>query len=128
MFAVLTRGAARPKHSSMATDPRYIAFGEAMAIRRKKLKLKQSDLAARVGMSRASIANIERGRQNVQLHHACDIAAALGLSQIDDLLPLEEKPSLEDQSLMLSDEVSARAKAQISDLIANAIATARPRS
>lgn len=113
----------------MATDPRYAAFGEAMAVRRKKLKLNQATLAARVGLSRASIANIERGRQNVLLHHACDIAEALGLSQVGDLLPAEAKTSLEDQSLTLSlDTVTARGKSQISDLIATALATAKVKS
>ena len=113
---------------SMGTDPRYVAFGEAMATRRKKLKLNQAQLASRVGLSRASIANIERGRQNVLLHHACDIASALGLSQVGDLLPIEAKPTLEDQSLALSHVVSSKAKAQISDLIANALASVQAKS
>lgn len=108
----------------MATDPRYVAFGEAVALRRRKLKLKQADLAARVGMSRASIANIEAGRQNVLLHHAFDIAAALQLSRIDELLPAEPRISLEDQALAVSEDVSPKAKAQISGLIANALAAA----
>jgi transcriptional regulator with XRE-family HTH domain len=123
----LTRRPARFKHPFMAIDPRYELFGEAMAFRRRQLKLKQSELAGRVGLSRASIANIECGRQNVQLHHAYDIAAALGV-QVADLLPPDVKPSLEDQSLVLSDAVSPKAKAQISDLIANAVASAQARS
>ncbi len=110
----------------MSNDPRYIAFGEAMALRRDKLKMTQAELASRVGLSRASIANIERGRQSVLLHHACDIAAALGLSQVGDLLPVVSKPSLEDQVLALSETVSPKAKAQISDLIATAFAKAKP--
>ncbi|WP_354298062.1 helix-turn-helix transcriptional regulator [Phenylobacterium koreense] len=109
----------------MVTDPRYLDFGEAMALRRDQLKMTQAQLASRVGMSRASIANIERGRQNVLLHHACDIATALGLSQVGDLLPLDGRSSLEDQSLVLSDTLSPKAKAQISDLIANAVAQGR---
>ncbi|WID95165.1 helix-turn-helix transcriptional regulator [Bosea vestrisii] len=112
----------------MSNDPRYTAFGEAMALRREQLKMTQAQLASRVGLSRASIANIERGRQNVLLHHACDIASALGLSQVGDLLPVESKPSLEDQVLALSEAVSPKAKAQISDLIATAVATAKAKS
>jgi len=120
----LTRGPAQVKHPFMAIDPRYLTFGEAMAFRRRQLKLKQSDLAARVRMSRASIANIERGRQNVLLHHACDIAAALQLARVDDLLPAEPRASLEDQVLAVSADVSAKAKAQLTDMIANALAAA----
>ena len=61
----------------MGIDPRYDAFGRAVALRRDQLGMTQAQLSARVGLSRASIANIEAGRQNVLLHHACDIAAVL---------------------------------------------------
>jgi len=54
----------------MNPDPRYQQFGEAMALRRQELDMTQADLAVRVGLSRASIANIERGRQSVLLHQA----------------------------------------------------------
>ena len=112
----------------MTIDARYMAFGEAVALRREQLKMTQAALALQVGLSRASIANIERGRQNVLLHHACNIAAALGLSSVGDLLPVEAIPSLEDRSLALSESVSAKAKAQISGLIASAMATTKARS
>lgn len=112
----------------MSTDPRYKDFGEAVALRRDKLKFTQADLAARVGLSRASIANIERGRQNVLLHHACDIAAALGLGQVEDLLPAGAKPTAEDRLLAVSGPVSDKAKAQLNDMIATAMAAARVRS
>ncbi|PBB84540.1 helix-turn-helix transcriptional regulator [Mesorhizobium sp. WSM3876] len=109
----------------MTSDYRYPAFGRAVSIRRDQLKMTQADLAARVGMSRASIANIEAGRQSVLLHHACNIATALGLATVADLLPATGKATLEDQALALSDDLSARAKAQISDLVAGALATAK---
>ncbi len=116
----LTLAAAHIKQLLVTPDPLYRAFGEAVAIRRERLKMTQADLAARVEMSRASIANIERGRQSVLLHHACNLAEALGFASVADLL--------EDQSLTLSDDVSARAKAQISGLIASALASAKARS
>lgn len=109
----------------MATDQRYLAFGQAVSIRREQLKMTQAGLAARVGLSRASIANIEAGRQSVLLHHACNIAAALGFASVADLLPRGGSATLEDQVLALSDDVSPRAKAQISDLIAAALAKAK---
>ncbi|HWQ86878.1 helix-turn-helix transcriptional regulator [Brevundimonas sp.] len=112
----------------MAADPRYSAFGEAIALRREQLKMTQAELSRRVGLSRASIANIERGRQNVLLHHACDIATALGLSQVTDLLPVQARPTVEERALTVSGPVSARAHAQIQDLIANAIANAGVKS
>lgn len=38
-------------------------------------------------MSRASIANIERGQQNLSLHLVYRLTQALGLSDVNDLLP-----------------------------------------
>jgi transcriptional regulator with XRE-family HTH domain len=107
----------------MSDEAIYQAFGRAVATRRKELNLTQTALAARVGMSRASIANIESGRQNVLLHHAYSLASALKFSKISDLLPTQPKPATqEDLDMILSDEtVTARGKAQITDLIASAL-------
>ncbi len=109
----------------MAIDPRYGIFGGAIAKRRVQLKLTQTALAARVGLSRASIANIEGGRQNVLLHHALDIVEALSLNQVGDLLPAAPRTSLEDQALVLSEPVGPRATLQINDMIATALASTK---
>ncbi len=108
----------------MSDEAVYKAFGKVVAMRRKKLDLTQAELAARVGMSRASVANIESGRQNVLLHHVYSLATALEFSKISDLLPPQPRPeSHEDFDMILSDEtVTARGKAQITDLIATALA------
>ena len=47
----------------------------------------QEQVAAAIGVSRASLANIEVGRQRVQLHHLYAIAAALDLDSPAVLLP-----------------------------------------
>jgi transcriptional regulator with XRE-family HTH domain len=108
----------------MAEDAIYKTFGRAIATKRKRLNLTQAELAGRVGMSRASVANIEGGRQNVLLHHVYSLAAALKFDRISDLLPALSKPSTEeDFDVILSDEnMTARSKAQINDLIASALA------
>lgn len=46
----------------------------------------QMDLAKSVGLSRGSIAHIEKGTQKVFLHHAYQLADALELESIHELL------------------------------------------
>jgi len=59
----------------------------------------QTQLAAQIGISRASLANIEAGRQQVLVHHLFDIAQALDIESLDTLLSpkkikrLSKKPS-----------------------------------
>lgn len=125
MFVTLTFGDCRCKQSAMTDDAIYEAFGSALATRRKEMGLTQAALATRVGMSRASIANIERGRQNVLLHHVYRLAEALEIARISDFLPVQLKQAKRDQpDVPLSgDSVTARGMAQINDLIETALAT-----
>lgn len=69
----------------------YRSFGRRVAGRRSALTLTQAQLAARIGVSRASIANIERGQQNLSLHQVYRLTEALGLSDVTDLLPRMER-------------------------------------
>lgn len=55
--------------------------------RRKQLKMTQEELANRMATSRAALANIETGRQNVLVHQLYSFAKHLGL-RVEDLLPL----------------------------------------
>ena len=75
------------------TDQTYIAFGRSVRTRRDQLRLTQADLAARVGLSRASIANIEGGRQAVLLHQFLALADALSASPMD-LIPSKSAANL----------------------------------
>jgi transcriptional regulator with XRE-family HTH domain len=65
----------------------YKIFGRRVAARRAEMRLTQLELAGRVDLSRASIANIERGHQKLTLHIVYRIAAALGLKDPWELLP-----------------------------------------
>lgn len=67
-------------------DSVYRAFGRAVANRRKRLEMTQLDLAKLVGLSRGSIAHIEKGTQKVFLHHAYQIAEALEIGSVHELL------------------------------------------
>lgn len=65
----------------------------------------QLQLAGQVGLSRESIANIEGGRQQVLLHHALDIARALGVT-LAELAP-DTLPS-PDFTALVKDETAER--------------------
>ena len=49
--------------------------------------MKQVEVAAQIGLTRASLANIEKGRQKVMLHQIYRIAEALKIESIVDLIP-----------------------------------------
>lgn len=55
----------------------YVLFGEAVAALRADIGMTQQMLADKLGYSRASIANIETGRQRVLLSDVFDFAKAL---------------------------------------------------
>lgn len=105
----------------------YGLLGEAVSVRRKKLGLTQAALASKVGMSRASIANIESGRQNILLHHVYTLAAALELPNIASLLPsLDAVAPLEEVEMKLTGEgVTDKQRAQLMSLAKSAM-TLRP--
>lgn len=72
--------------ANMKSELLYQHIGTTIKQKRKTLKWTQEELARRMAMSRAALANIETGRQNVFVHQLYSFATALGLS-IEDLLP-----------------------------------------
>lgn len=56
----------------------HVAVGARIRMLREVLDLTQTDLAQRVKMDRASVANIETGRQRMLLHTVEVFAIALG--------------------------------------------------
>jgi transcriptional regulator with XRE-family HTH domain len=70
------------------TDQIYATLGRSVRTRREALRLTQADLAAKIGLSRASVANIESGRQAVLLHQFLALAEALTVPPMD-LIPSE---------------------------------------
>ncbi len=74
-------------------------------------------------MSRASIANIESGRQNVLLHVAYALAEALEYSDVSELLPATERslsPAFLDEPVSGAD-LTAQDRLLISDLLNTAL-------
>src|SRR5574342_274955 len=56
----------------------YIEVGRRIRAARAEAALTQAELAARLGMTRSSIANLEAGRQRIPLHQFVVIATNLG--------------------------------------------------
>ena len=87
----------------------YAELGRRLHQARTKAQLTQAELAERAGMSRAALANIERGDQRMATHQLVAIAAALG---IEPAILLPKAHSLADrvehalQEAGLPDEVA----------------------
>ena len=72
----------------MESDDIYKEVGRNIRRYREGARRTQEQMAAEIGMSRASLANIEAGRQKARLHHLYAIAEALDLDSPAVLLPL----------------------------------------
>lgn len=67
-------------------DAIYLAIGSRMRDIRLTTRITQAAVAAEAGLSRQSVANIEKGRQRFMVHTLLDIARALGVDAVS-LLP-----------------------------------------
>ena len=65
----------------------YRAFGQTVAARRRALGKTQIEVAQKLGLSRASLANIERGEQRVFLHQILAFVDALELDSAHEIVP-----------------------------------------
>ncbi len=99
-------------------------FGHRVRTARQRKPLKPKELAALVGLSRSSIANLEAGRQRVPIHIIWKLSAALGLP-VDQLVPdvqFLKKTSRRLVSGMLGQEprlrtMSADSRAKVRDFL-----------
>lgn len=97
---LLTSGRPPWDHQAVHTDqPFYSAVGRKLCQQRERCGLTQEDLAGKVGLTRTSITNIEKGRQRVLLHTFIDIVSALGVLPVD-LLPVPSAPSQQIEELL----------------------------
>lgn len=75
-------------NESMDVGHIYRALGDKVRRLRNGAGRTQAQLAAEIGISRASLANMETGRQQVLVHHLYAVANALDLDSPATLLPL----------------------------------------
>lgn len=92
-----------------------VAFGSAVAMRRDQLGMTQAELSGLTGLSRASIASIEKGRQNVLLHHVYDLAQALRFRHVGDILPA--RPPSQGKGVELRVTQGAISKREAADVL-----------
>ena len=99
----------------------YRHIGALIRSRRKKFKprLTQEKLANRIGISRASLANIEIGRQTVPVHQLYAFAEALDLSPSDFLLPANDTEARGEWDERMPDDLKPLQKDQIARLLAD---------
>jgi transcriptional regulator with XRE-family HTH domain len=81
-------------------DALYREFGRSLRTAREAADLTQKDVAERVGLSRTSVTNIERGSQHIALHQLFLLADAVGV---------EPSALLPDGDVALEQLVPARA-------------------
>jgi transcriptional regulator with XRE-family HTH domain len=103
--------------SRMQPEFIYKAIGERVKARRRTLGWTQEQLAPRLGMSRASLANIETGRQTVLVHQLYRFAEALEMSPAD-LLPMPQGAAVASTAteLPLPDDLNPQQRRQIAKL------------
>ena len=80
--------------SAESPESVYLVFGRRLRKLRDQRRMAQHELALLSGLTRASIANIESGRQRVLLHQILQFAGALQV-EISDLVPTTSEVELE---------------------------------
>jgi len=96
----------------------YKNIGWKLAAKRRAQQLTQQQLADQVGMSRASIANIERGEQSIMVHMLFAIAECLKLKDVSELLPMPNVTKDGQLRLTGSDDFTETERDQIDEIVA----------
>lgn len=86
-------------------DLLYQAIGEKIRVARNDMKLSQAELADRLQISRASVVNIEAGRQRPPLHLVWRIAEHLN-TELVFLIPRSNE--LKNQEVLLDEDTIAQ--------------------
>lgn len=100
----------------------YRRLGRTVAARRVQLDLTQRDVAERLGLSRASLANLESGRQRIMVHQLFALANTLKLKSILELVPQTWTPASPLPDLEVNGtDLTSRERSSIEQLVASAI-------
>jgi transcriptional regulator with XRE-family HTH domain len=96
----------------------YSRFGQLVRQHRERLGLNQAEIGEAIGLTRASIANIETGRQRIPLHHLYSLARALKVD-VHALLPASgwETPATIDRGIRSAIALSAREQEAVAQVV-----------
>ncbi len=104
----------------MRSELIYKHIGLLIRNRRKQLGWTQQKLASQLVISRASLASIETGRQNVLVHQLYALSTALELAVSDFLpAPTDLISKYDSKTLPLPEGLNAQQKEQIARLLMN---------
>ncbi len=104
----------------MGTTDIYVLIGGIIKSRRKRLSMTQDKLATVLHISRASLANIEAGRQKILIHHLYAFAEALQLSVKDFLVEPPTTAGQPGRELPLPSDLDERQKRQVMRVFSDA--------
>ena len=104
----------------------YQELGRRMSARRTGLSMTQAEVGEVVGTSRAWVANVESGRQRLQVHQLYAVAGALGCDDLEELISTHV-PKVASEDQVQAPGASEVERAQIESLVRNAVAAARPK-
>jgi transcriptional regulator with XRE-family HTH domain len=82
-------------------EPFYREFGDRLRHARQAKRMSQAAVASEVGLSRTSVANIERGRQRMSLHLLMDFVRVLDVEPWDLLPPVHPEPEVKPDRRLL---------------------------
>jgi transcriptional regulator with XRE-family HTH domain len=102
----------------------YRRLGRAVAKRREELGMTQAEVAAKLGLSRASLANLESGRQRIMVHQLFALVHALKLNSILELVPETWMPAepLPEIRVAGGTALSPQQQSSVESLLASAFA------
>lgn len=102
----------------------YASLGKAISRHRSRLDMTQQNLADAIGISRASVANIERGEQRVYFDQVLAIRDAFGLQTTEELMAGAEMEKKSAYSISFSgDKLKRTEKRQVKSLLDRYVGT-----
>lgn len=87
----------------------YESIGSSIRRIRKEKKLSQKLVGDKLSLSRTSIVNIEKGRQQILLHHLIDMLSMFNMSIVDFFRDLDVDVSNEEKEISIIEKKVNRA-------------------